>query len=60
MSKKYYIGYYFGIGHIEEIVRKRRDKFIKIIVYQTIASVICHIIYLFAQSTHDKRNIAVI
>jgi len=30
MSKECYIeiGYYFGIGPIEEIIRKRRDKFI--------------------------------
>ena len=40
MSKERYIGCYLGIGPIEEIVRKRLDKFINIVMVPlTIASI---------------------
>jgi len=52
VSKECYIeiGYYFGIGTIEEIVRKRCDKFLNIVMMpQTIASVSCYIVKVNCQ-----------
>jgi len=45
MSKECYIeiGYYFGIGPIEEIVRKSRDKFIN--SYGASDSCLCQLLY---------------
>ena len=45
MSKEYYIeiGYYFGIGPVEEIVRKLRDIFIN--SYDVSDSCLCQLLY---------------